>query len=150
MARNFGSLTTSVEVALVAATEKAVLMITAGANSIVALQGVELSFDSTSSSAEPVIVRIVRCSTTGTFTARTPEQTKPKAQALLATGGENASAEPTTSAILKTFHIHPQAGVVYPFQLPDGELESTGAGRLALKVTAPANVNCLATMNFEE
>jgi hypothetical protein len=150
MARNFGSLTTSVEVALVAATEKAVLMLTGPSTIMIALQGIELSFDSTSSTAEPVIVRIVRASTTGTFTARTPEQTKVKTQALVSTGGENASAEPTTSAILKTFHVHPQAGVVYPFQLPDGEVESSGGGRLALKVTAPAGVNCLATMNFEE
>ena len=150
MARNQASLTTLTEHALVAATAKTILQLIAPTNIILAVQGIELSFDGTSNTAEPVTVVIMRQTTSGTVTSRAPLKTKDTSTTLQATGGENASVEPTSGDILKTFHIHPQAGVVYPLQIPDGELELPGAGRLGLVLTAPAAVNALATINFEE
>lgn len=149
MSRNFGSLTTNGEIALSAATAKTVLQLVAPANTILAVHGFEVSFDGVSNTAEPVIIQLLRQTTAGTATSRTPLKTKDRSTALAATGSENASAEPTAGDILKTFHVHPQAGVVYPFTL-DGELELPGGGRLGLKLTAPASVNTLATINFEE
>lgn len=149
MARNFGALTTSGEIALSAATAKTVLQLVAPSGTILAVHGFEVSFDGVSNTAEPVIIKLMRQTTAGTVTSRTPLKTKDRSTALAATGGENASAEPTAGDLLKTFHVHPQAGVVYPFTL-DGELELPGGGRLGLQLTAPAAVNCLATINFEE
>lgn len=149
MARNGGSLTTSAEVALVAATAKTVLQLVAPANTVLAVGGFELSFDGVSNTAEPVIIQLLRQTTAGTMTSRTPLKTKDRSTALAATGQENATANPTAGDILKTFHVHPQAGVIYPFNI-DGEIEIAGGARLGLNLTAPANVNCLATINFEE
>ena len=149
MARNFGALTTSAEVALTAATAKTVLQLISPTNQILALLGFELSFDGTSSTAEPVVVQLIRQTTAGTMTSRTPLKKKDRAATLQAAGQENASVEPTATDLIKTFHVHPQAGVVYPFTV-DGEIEVPGGGRLGLKLTAPAGVNCLATLDFEE
>ena len=149
MSRNFGALTTSAEVALVAATTKTVLQLIAPANTSLAVIGFEVSFDGVSNTAEPVIIQILRQTTAGTVTARTPLKTKDKSTALQSTGSENASVEPTAGDVLKTFHVHPRAGVLYPFNI-DNEIEIAGGGRLGLKLTAPAAVNCLATINFEE
>jgi len=150
MARNNFAQTTLTEVALVAATQKTVLQLIASANVIVAIQGIDLSFDGTSNTAEPVEVILVRTTTAGAGTTRNPLKTKDTSATLQLTGTEDHSSEGTNGDILKTFHVHPQAGVVYPFPLPDGELEIPGAGRLALKVTAPAGVNCHATISGEE
>ena len=149
MARNYGALTTSGEIALPAGSPKTVLQLIAGANNIVAVTGFELSFDGVTNSAEPVQIQLVRQLDAGTMTARNPVKTKDKGTNLQSTGQENATAEPTAGDVVKTFHVHPQAGVLYPFTL-DGEIEIPGGGRLGLNVAAPAAVNCLATITFEE
>lgn len=149
MARNHASLTTSAEVALAAATAKTVLQLVAPANTILAVTGFSVSFDGISNTAEPVQVVLLRQTTAGTATSRTPLKTKDTSTTIQATGQENATAEPTAGDILKTFHIHPQAGALYPFTF-DEEIELAGGGKLGLRLTAPAIVNCLATINFEE
>lgn len=150
MARNNWSHTTSVAVALVAATEKTVLQVVGGTNVIEAIQGFDVAFDGISNTAVPVVVKLITTSTAGTGTSRTPLKTKDTSTSLLVTGTENHSAEGANANLLKTFYIHPQAGVVYPFNLQDSEIEIASAARLALKITAPAAVNCLATIYGEE
>lgn len=149
MARNFFTQTTSVKVALVAATAKTVLHLLAGSARIV-IQAVTVSFDGTSNTAEPVLIRLVRQTTAPTGTARNPlKKDTDIATALLVTGLENVSVEPTDTDITLTYHIHPQAGAQYPLPLP-GEITVPGAARIGLKITAPAGVNCLATIEGEE
>lgn len=150
MARNAFAITTSAEVALSAATEKTILQIVAPTNTILAIQGFDISFDGISNTAEPVMVKLVRTTTAGTGTSRTPLATKDRSTALAATGTENHTVEGTNGNIVRIFHVHPQAGALNPFPLTDAEVEVPGAGRLALKVTAPATVNCLATIYGEE
>jgi hypothetical protein len=150
MARNAFAHTTSTEIALVAATAKTVLQLVAATGVIVAVQGLTVSFDGISNTAEPVQVVLERQTTAGTMSARNPLKTKDTSTALQLTGQENASAEPTSGDRLHVFHIHPQAGVAMPLPLPDGEIEIPGGGRLGLKITAPANVNCHATIIGEE
>lgn len=149
MARNGFAQTTSVEVAAAVGSFKTVLQLLAG-SAIVAVQGVDLSFDGISNTAEPVQWEILRQTTAGTASARNPLKTKDTTTALLVTGTENASAEPTPSDILACGHIHPQAGILYPLPLPDGEIEIPGAGRLGLRINAPAAVNCRARFHGEE
>jgi len=148
MARNKFSLTSSAAVALTAATEKTVVQLNAGA-AICSVVAVDLTFDGTSNSAVPVVCKLITVSTAGTGSARNPLKLTDRATALIATGTENHSAEGTNANILKIMHIHPQAGVVYPFPITS-EIEVPGSGRLAVKVTAPAGVNCLCTLVGEE
>jgi hypothetical protein len=153
MARNNFALTTPSALAMPAATAKTVLQLVAPAGTIVAVQGVDISFDGTSNTATPVVIQLFRQTTAGAgMTARAPLKTKDTSTALGSTGqfGSGTTTEPTNGDLLKTFHIHPQAGVVYPLPLPDGEIELPGGGRLGLVVTAPAAVNCLATIYGEE
>ncbi len=150
MARNYFTQTTSVEVALVAATAKTVLHLLAGTGIRFAIQAVTVSFDGTSNTAEPVVLVLITQTTAPTGTTRNPLQKDPDiATALQVTGLENVSVEPTDTDIRLTYHIHPQAGAQYPLPLP-GEIIVAGAGRIGLKLTAPAAVNCLATIEGEE
>jgi len=154
MARNNFTLTTSQEIPTGTAL-KTILQLLAPSNVIVVVQGADISFDGISNTAEPVIVQWQRQTTAGTGgVSRNPLKTKDTSTSLGATGLEGPSgtwtAEPTAGDILRIFHIHPQAGVVYPLPLPDGELELASTGRLAIVVTAAAGVNCLATISGEE
>ncbi len=150
MARNFFTLTTSVEVALVAATAKTVLHLLAGTGVRVAIQAITVSFDGISNIEPGVLIRLVRQTTAPTGTARNPLQKDDDvATALIATGLENVSVEPTDSDIVYTWHIHPQAGAQLPLPLP-GEIIVAAAARLGLKITADNAVNCLATIEGEE
>jgi hypothetical protein len=159
MARNYWSLTMTAVQALTAATLTAIFRLDAPANQIVALQGFDLSFDGAVVTAVPVVITVLRVTTTGTgMTARLLSKTKDRAatlQSVGAVGPVTAANLPTAAAAgagdsLKTFHIHPQAGVLYPFQLNDQEIEVPGGGRIAIEVTAPAAVNVLGTMYGEE
>lgn len=150
MARNYFSLATPAEVALVAATAKTVLQVVSASNVIVAIQEVMVTFDGVSNTAEPAVIKILRQTTAGTMTSTTPLKTKDRSTALSTTGQRNASAEPTAGDILAMFHVHPQAGVIHSLSLPDGEIEMAGGTRLGIEITAPANVNCLATIKGEE
>ena len=149
MARNTFSLTTSAPFALVAATEKTLVQLNSGAAMITAITGLDITFDGTSNSAIPVIVKIITVSTSGTGTARNPIKTKDTSTALLGTGTENHTVEGTNGSIMKIFHVHPQAGVVYPIPMRD-EIEMAASTRMAIKVTAPAAVNALVTLYGEE
>lgn len=149
MARNFFTHVTASEVALVAATAKTVAQIVAPTNQSLAIHGISVTFDGTSNTAEPAIVEVLRQTTAGTMTARNPLKTKDTSTALQATGQVNATAEPTAGDVLRAFHIHPQAGAVIPLPL-EREIVVAGGGRLGIRITAPANVNCLTTMDGEE
>lgn len=149
MARNGFTLAPIAEIALVAATAKTVAQLIAPANTILAVNGAWVSFDGISNTAEPALVEILTQTTAGTMTARTPQKTKDTSTALGATGGVNASAEPTAGNVLKTFHVHPQAGVIIPLDF-DKEIEIAGGARLGMRITAPAAVNCLAGFEGEE
>jgi|SRR5262245_29096439 len=154
MARNNWTLITAAEVALVAATPKTVLqLVSPNANMLEVLQELLVTFDGTSNTAEPVNIQVLRKTAAATVTAQARAKTKDTSTALVtdsANTGYNASAEGTDGAVLALFHIHPQAGTIYPFPLPDGEIEVAGSGIIAVKITAPANVNCLVTLFGEE
>jgi len=149
MARQNFAQTTSAAVALVAATEKTVLQINNATNILLAITGADITFDGTSNSAVPVVVKLIKVSTAGTGSARNPLKVKDTSTTLQATGTENHSAEGTNANIMRIFHVHPQAGVTYPIPMRD-EIELASAERIALKCTAPAGVNCLATLHGEE
>jgi len=152
MARNRWSLSTG-SVALVAAVPKTVLQFqspTAATLSVV--QEVMVSFDGTSNTATPATVQVLRktaaATVTGVARVKTRDTATPLAADTAATG-QDASAEGTDGAVLVTWFVHPQGGVLYQVPL-DGEIEVPGSGILAVKVTAPAAVNCRAVMRGED
>ncbi len=150
MARMRFTAHTGGEVALVAATAKTVLHILAPTNQRIACRGYALSFDGVAGNAEPVIVELLRVSTAGTMAAGSAVKDDALGSETLQTSvTKTATVEPTAGDILRQDNIHPQTGVEFRFA-PDEEVIVPGAGRLAIRCTAPAAVNVLARMLCEE
>jgi len=137
-------------VALTAATAKTVLQLNCAANQRIKLQRVGVFFDGASTTAVPVLVRLVIATTAGTNTALTlAKQVSSDSETIQTTAGENATAEPTKTTLLDQWLIHPQTGIDLTYALGQ-EKVVVGGGRVALEITAPANVNCRAKIDFEE
>lgn len=117
-----------------------------------------ISFDGVTSSAIPVLVEV--CQSTqgaaGTPAASppTPVQVRGRSTSGSApTSGHNYTGEPTTLTVVRQFYVTPTGGLfIYPVPL-GREIEcdsSVGTVRaLALRITPPATVNCLAYMEVE-
>ena len=149
MAALIGTATTA-EVALSAATAKTVLQLVAAANHRVKILGWGVYFDGTSSTAEPVLVRLLRQTTAGTMTSLTPVKADDSlAESLQTTAQHTASAEPTAGDVLKRINVHPQSG--YEYSAPAFQEDVIGGGdRVGIECTAPATVNVVAWIRFEE
>jgi len=138
------------EIALTAATAKTVLQVIAPTNHRVKILSYGVSFDGTSSSAEPVQVRLIRQTTAGTMTSLTPtKRDNSLSETLLVTAQHTATAEPTAGDLLDAMEVHPQGG--YEFICPQGqEFIIGGGGRVGIECTAPANVNVRAKLVWDE
>ena len=137
------------EIALVGATAKTVLQLTAPANQRLKILGFGVFFDGIVATAEPVEIRVLRQTTAGTATSVTPRMISAGSETLQATANKNASAEPTAGDELDVLQVHPQSG--YEVMFPPGqELIIPGGGRIGIEVTAPVAVNCNAKMRYEE
>ncbi|HYE76967.1 MAG TPA: hypothetical protein VEI97_03180 [bacterium] len=149
MAAFQGSATTA-EIALSAATAKTIIQLVAASNHRVKLLSWGVYFDGTSTTAEPVQVRLLRQTTAGTMTSLTPVKRDDSiGETLQTTAQHTATAEPTAGDVLEVKEVHPQMGYekIYPF---GGEVIIGGGDRLGIEVTAPAVVNVRAEMAFEE
>lgn len=138
------------EVALAAATAKTVIQVVAASNHAVKVLGWSVSFDGISSTAEPVVVVLMRQTTAGTMSALTPVKVDPgRNETMQTTAQHTATAEPTSGDVLARRNIHPQAGyeVIYP---PDQQPIVGGGERIGIVCTAPAVVNVIAEIRFEE
>lgn len=145
--------TQTAEIALVAATVKTVLQLTAPTNQRGLIQGWGVYFDGTSTTAEPVQVEVLRQTTAGTGAGSPPTAKirKPAgaAETVQFAAAHNFSAEPTAGDILDAVEVHPQQG--YEVIFPEGEeIDVGGAGRIAIRCTAPAGVNVRAKFVHEE
>lgn len=148
------SVQTEGAVALVAATPKTVIGAKANAAGGLQMKSFEVSFDGVAASATPVLVEI--CYATfatnapGTnSTSTTPRQLYGRPTAAGFTSAKGWTAEPTVLTPLKEFLLTPNAGVI-AYQFPLGQEPDTALGEgLAIRLTAPAGVNCRATMSVE-
>ena len=139
------------EVALVAATAKTVLQITAPTNTRVAVKGISVSFDGTSGAAEPVVVDLCRQSgaTTGSSSA-TISKRDPAEPSVQTTAVKSiTSLAETVDEIIQSWEVHPQSGIDMAFTIED-EVIIAGGGKCGLRCNAPANVNCIARLFCEE
>lgn len=130
------------EVALVAATAKTVLEITAGSTLTLDVSEWWIEFDGVSGTGQPVVVEILRKTAAATTSSLTPRSKDQQAD-VLATAGYNATGEGTAGDVLYRFNIHPQGGKHVMFPLGD-EIVVQKSGILAIKATAPDAVNAIA------
>lgn len=143
---------TNGDVALSAATAKTILSVINAANSLIRIVEFGVSFDGTSSTAEPVTVEL--CYSTqagaGTSTSHTITQVRGPTRTVQATAARNYTAEPTTLTVWKRWLVHPQAGIVVQFPLGREPECTVTSDALCLRCTAPATVNVQAYIEFEE
>jgi hypothetical protein len=138
------------EVALVAATAKTVLQISAPTNIPLKLKSWGVSFDGTATTNEPVVVRLLRQTTAGTMTSLTlVKADSDRTGTIQTTATHSASAEPTAGDVLDRMDIHPQGGYVYVYAPDDCDIIPANT-RLGIECTAPQAVNVIAKMRFEE
>jgi hypothetical protein len=136
-------------VALAAATAKTVIELTTSATVDNSLIGFDISFDGASSTAVPVRIDLCSYAATGTGTAATPTLMGPAGRGSVTTAKVNDSVEPTTPAIIASFLVSPTAG--FSYQWPLGREVDMGVSKVyGLRATAPAAVNCVANLYFEE
>jgi len=148
------------EVALVAATAQTVIQAKNAANHRFKLTGFQVSFDGVSSTADPVLVELCHVASTGgdgtssSLTGLKRDSSLP--ETVQTAGLKTFTAEPTTITVLKRFEVPAFQGS-YEYIAPYGQEyqfggSSAGAdsGRVAIRCTAPANVNCCASLMIEE
>lgn len=110
-----------------------------------------ISFDSTSATAEPVRVRLLRQTTDGTGTGATEVAWDPDNPTANVTAFNTFSAEPTAGEVLAEYHCHPQSGIVIQYPLGrEPVIDNATTSRLGIDVLAPAAVNCTAYLCWEE
>lgn len=141
--------TEGTEVALVAATAKTVIRVTAAANRPIKILGWGIYFDGVTAAAAPVQVAARKSTTAGTGTAVTIRKLNETAGTIQTASTKNFSAEPTNGDVLDVIEVHPTQG--YEVKYPVGQEPIISGGlRFGIKATAPAGVNCEAKIIFEE
>ena len=128
------------------------LGIVAASGDEVALIEMAIAFDGVSASAIPALVELCDydATTTGTRTTNTPTQIKGQRSAVATAAFENYTAEPTVLTSAYSWLISPNGGMFH-LQWPLGrEPETVLSKGFALRITAPAAVNCRATFVWEE
>jgi hypothetical protein len=151
MAKAGYSAATGAAVALVAATAKTVLAVTAPAQFGVDLKKLRVGFDGVTASAVPVLVELCYSTfaTAGTSTAGTVNQTYGRTIVAGFTTAYNYTAEPTVLTPFDRWTLTPNGGlVIYDYPLGDTPDTAVSNG-FALRLTAPAAVNVNATLWFE-
>ena len=112
-----------------------------------------VAFDGIDPTAAPIPVTLARTTSAGSFTnSLTPVLWNNGSEASRATAKSASTAIPTKGAILDVMQVHPQTG--YEVILPLGdEIIVPGSGSsagIAIYLTAPAAVNVLAKIWYEE
>jgi hypothetical protein len=125
--------------------------ILAGANVRLKVVGVTVTFQGISNTGVPINVQIVRQTTAGTTTgsATVVKKESAFAETPLCTGTYLATAEPTTTDVLESEAVHPQAGVFW--DLKDRPIPVPGGGRLGVRLVSPAaGSTCYVKIDVEE
>ena len=137
-------------VALSAATEKTLIQLNAPTNQRLLVKRVGVFFDGASTTAVPVLVKLIITTTAGTNTALTLSKiVSTDDETIQTTAGENASAEGTNSTLLDQWLVHPQMGIDITYAFGQEKVVA-GGGRVAVKCTAPAVVNARCKIDFDE
>jgi hypothetical protein len=146
------SVTTEAEEALAAATAETLVQLTGRSAGKTRLLGWGVSFDGTSASAAPVVVRLLRQTTAGTATAASEVAWDPDDPSAGCTSFHSFTAEPSAGDVLEYHEVHPQGGNLIREYPPGREpvVDSSTASRLAIEANAPAIVNAHAFLIWQE
>lgn len=140
-------------VATASAAAKTIVQVAAGATKRVKIKELGISFDGVDTTKTPVGVDLVRQTTAGTMTALTIVEQEEALEAAIATAQHTATAEPTTTDVLRSWYVSPAGGLLI-MQFPLGDEPVVGlSGRLALRavtVSGSGTPNCSAYIVFEE
>jgi hypothetical protein len=136
MARLRWTLATTAEVAFTTSLKMAA-SITTPANQRVAIRAFQISFDGVSSTAGSAEVQLVIHSSSGTSLGRDAVEDPPRHHGSdrHSSGNFNCSAEPTYSAILKSYEVNQMTGYERAFA-QDEEIELAGGERFGILVRA--------------
>lgn len=148
--RSGSGATNTTPVALVAATAKTVVAALGSSGDSIGLLRAKVSFDGVTGTAVPALVEIGVITALGTMTSFTPVQNSGVVMASSASAGYNASGEPTYTRIIDSFYV-PVFNGLYEAWYPLGEEPNAiGSQGFGIRVTAPAAVNCLASLLYAE
>lgn len=127
------------------------LQIVAPTNQRLKIREWSVSFDGTSNTAAPIKVEVVRQTTAGTMSALTlVKNDASQSETIQSSAQHTASAEPTTTDVMKSELVHPQQG--FCWQAPfGGEIKVKGGERIGIRLVTPgAGANAEARFTFEE
>lgn len=143
---------TAGDISLGAGTAKTILSFINAANSLFRVTEVSVSFDGTSSTAEPVTVELMSSTeaVAGTATTGTAVQVGGPTRTVQGTTKRNFTFEPTVLTTMKRWLVHPQTGLTIQFPLGREPEQVTTADAIVVRCTAPAAVNCQGYMEVEE
>jgi hypothetical protein len=129
---------------------KTLVQLIAAANHAIDISEVIIGFHGTTNAHEPIKVELVRQTDAGTMSSLTLVKGDDSVGDTLDTTAQHtATAEPTTTDVLRTWTVHPQTSMAYPF--PEDTRPVVGAGdRVGLRVTAANDVNSDSTIVFAE
>ena len=140
------------EQTLSTATTKTLVQLISPANHRVKILAWGISFSGVSGTAEPVVCELVQQSTAGTMSALSPvKQNVGDPETPISTAQQNATVEPGYTASIARVEVHPQGGFQETF--PFGQevlLGGSASVRIGLRATAPAGVDCIPFIRFEE
>lgn len=129
---------------------KTVLSVLGTSADTLCLKRVRVSFPSVTATEAPATVEVGITSTLGTVTAFTPVQISGRPVASSASAGYNATVEPTYVSIFETSFVPVQNGLFeWWYPLGDEPAASVSQG-FAVRVTAPATMNCYASLLLGE
>lgn len=141
-------------VSLTANTARTLVQAVAGTGGF-KLSELGVSFEGVATDAKPILVKLVVQTTAGTATALTPVRAqKTDGNAIRTTAQHIFTAEPTSTDVLRSWYVHPQTGLMYPFDisvLASAEFAAaTKIGILALSAAGEATVNATGHLEVEE
>jgi hypothetical protein len=148
--RSGSSATNTTPVALAAATVKTVIAVMGTAGTSIAATRLVLSFDGVTATAVPAVVEVGIISGLGTATSFTPVQVAGHTLASACSAGYNHTVEPTYTRIVDSFYAPVTMGHLEVFTPLGDELQCDASQGIAVRVTAPAAVNCLANLTYCE
>lgn len=138
------------EVALSSDVTGTVIQLIAPANQRVKVLRWGLFFDGTQPRNEPVSVRVLRQTSSGTASFFTPVKLDGSiSETIQTTARRTFTLEPTDGDILESYNIHPQQGIFVPYVLGQ-EIILSGGSRLGISCAAPNDVNVTAFIVGEE
>jgi hypothetical protein len=138
------------EQALSSDTTETLIQLAAPANQRVKILRWGVFFDGTQPRNEPVQIRLLRQTSSGTADALSLVLLDDSLSETPQTSARsNFTAEPSSGDVLESYNIHPQQGIFVPYVLGQ-ELILGGGGRIGVDCNAPNNVNARAFIIGEE